>query len=241
MSSRERAIVLLSGGLDSAVVLAIAVRERGLRASALSFDYGQRHRHELACAERVAAALGASDHRVVRLDPSIVAGSALTGGGEVPRDRDLDAGGPIPSTYVPARNTLMLAHALAEAERTGAASIHLGANAVDYSGYPDCRPEFLAAFEAMANLATREAVEGRMRFRVEAPLVNLTKAEIVRRGLALGVDFGLTSSCYAPEAGRPCGSCDACRLRARGFAEAGVGDPAAGPRRRAEPPGARTR
>ena len=213
-----RAVVLLSGGLDSAVTLAIAVRERGLAVSCLSFDYGQRHRSELACAARVAASLGALEHRVIRVDSSIVAGSALTGGGDVPKDRALEAEG-IPATYVPARNALFLAHALSEAERIGAESIHIGANAVDYSGYPDCRPEFLEAFERMANLATKASVDGGLRLRVEAPLVSLSKAEIVSRGAALGVDFGLTSSCYDPEpTGRPCRACDSCRLRARGFA-----------------------
>jgi 7-cyano-7-deazaguanine synthase len=224
----EAAIVLLSGGLDSATVLAIAVRERGWTAHALSFDYGQRHRHELDCAARVAASLGASSHRVLRIDPSVVAGSALTGGASVPRDRD-PADASIPATYVPARNALLLAHALAEAERTGASRLCIGANAIDYSGYPDCRPEFLDAFERMANLATKESVEGRLRYVVEAPLLRLTKAGIIRRGLALGVDFALTSSCYDPTpAGRPCGACDSCRLRAKGFAEAGVGDPLLG-------------
>ena len=219
-------VVLLSGGLDSAVTLAIAVRERGLAASCLSFDYGQRHRHELTSAPRLAAALGASSHRVVALDRSVVSGSALTGGPDVPTSRGT-AG--IPATYVPARNTLFLAHALAEAERTGAAALFIGVNAVDYSGYPDCRPEYLEAFERMANLATREAVEGRMRFRVEAPLLVLSKADIVRRGVALGVDFALTSSCYDPSpAGRPCGACDSCVLRAKGFAEAGLADPLVG-------------
>lgn len=218
-------VVLLSGGLDSAVTLAIAVRERGLAAACLSFDYGQRHRCELSCAARIASSLGAASHRVLAIDPSIVAGSSLTGGGGVPKGRDLAAPG-IPETYVPARNTIFLAHALAEAERSGAASIFIGANAIDYSGYPDCRPEFLEAFERMANLATREAVEGRLRLRVEAPLVALSKADIVRRGVALSVDFALTNSCYDPSpAGRPCTECDSCRLRARGFAEAGVVDP----------------
>ncbi len=223
----SRAVVLLSGGLDSAVTLAIASRGRGLAASCLSFDYGQRHLHELACAARVASSLGAESHRVLRLDPSIVAGSALTGGADVPKDRDLESEG-IPSTYVPARNTIFLAHALAEAERVGAESIFIGANAVDYSGYPDCRPDFLEAFEFMANLATKAAVEGRVRFRIEAPLLHLTKAEIVMRGAGLGVDFGLTSSCYDPsDLGAACGACDSCRLRARGFEEAGLVDPVA--------------
>jgi 7-cyano-7-deazaguanine synthase len=221
----ERCVVLLSGGLDSATVLAIAVRREGLVASCLSFDYGQRHVHELACAARVAASLGPSAHRVLKLDASIVAGSALTGGPDVPKCRDLGEPG-IPVTYVPARNTLFLAHALAEAERIGASRIYLGVNAVDYSGYPDCRPEYLRAFEAMANLATREAVEGGVRYRIEAPLVSLTKAGIVREGAALGVDYALTSSCYDPAPdGRPCGACDSCLLRARGFADAGLPDP----------------
>jgi 7-cyano-7-deazaguanine synthase len=228
MRTSEPCVVLLSGGLDSAVVLAVAARRHGLAASCLTFDYGQRHRHEIGCAARVAASLGAAAHRVVRLDPSIVAGSALTGGGPpVPKGRDLTQAA-IPATYVPARNTLLLAHGLAEAERVGAARLFIGANAVDYSGYPDCRPEFLAAFEAMANLATREAVEGRVRYRVEAPLVSCSKGEIVRCGKELGVDFGLTSSCYDPgPRGLACGACDACRLRAQGFAEAGLPDPVA--------------
>ena len=219
-------IVLLSGGLDSATVLALASRREGLSAHCLSFDYGQRHRIELDCAVRVAESLGAAAHRTLRLDPSVTAGSALTGGGPVPKGEALADEDAIPSTYVPARNTLFLAHGLAEAERVGADSIWIGANAVDYSGYPDCRPEYLRAFEAMANLATKEAVEGRVRYRIEAPLVDLSKAEIIRTGAALGVDYGLTSSCYdpAPE-GRPCGGCDSCRLRARGFAEAGLEDP----------------
>jgi 7-cyano-7-deazaguanine synthase len=221
-------VVLLSGGLDSAVTLALATRRAGLEATCLSFDYGQRHRHELQGAARVAAALGAASHRVLRIDPSVVAGSALTGGGAVPKERPLD-GAEIPSTYVPARNALFLAHGLAEAERIGAGSLHIGANAVDYSGYPDCRPEFLEAFERMANLASKAAVEGRLTLAVVAPLIALSKADIVRLGVTLGVDFSLTSSCYDPDAsGRPCGACDSCRLRARGFAEASVRDPLVG-------------
>jgi 7-cyano-7-deazaguanine synthase len=231
MKVEPRCVVLLSGGLDSATTLAVAVRERKLLATCLSFEYGQRHAHELACAARVASALGAASHRVLRIDASIVAGSALTGGGgAVPKGRDLDdAGAGIPATYVPARNTLFLAHGLAEAERIGAPSIFIGANEVDYSGYPDCRPAFLAAFEALANLATREAVEGRARFRIEAPLLALSKADIVRRALALGVPLELTSSCYDPASdGSPCRECDSCRLRAKGFAEAGAVDPLLG-------------
>jgi 7-cyano-7-deazaguanine synthase len=223
---REPCVVLLSGGLDSATVLAVAVRREGLAAHCLSFDYAQRHRVELQCAGRVAEALGAAAHRTLRLDPSVVAGSALTGGADVPRGAEAAEPAGIPDTYVPARNTLFLAHALAEAERLGAASIWIGANAVDYSGYPDCRPEYLRAFEVLANLATRDAVEGRVRYRIRAPLVDLAKAEIIRTGLDLGVDYGLTSSCYDPsEGGRPCGGCASCRLRARGFAEAGLADP----------------
>lgn len=221
-------VVLLSGGLDSATVLAIAALRQGLEAHCLSFDYGQRHRVELDCAAAVAEHLGAARHRRIRLDPSVVAGSALTGGGAVPKGRAPAAEDEIPSTYVPARNTLFLAHALAEAERIGADSLWIGANAVDYSGYPDCRPAYLRAFEAMANLATKDAVEGRVRYSAEAPLVDLSKADIIRTGLALGVDYGLTSSCYDPGAdGRPCGACDSCGLRAKGFAEAGAADPRA--------------
>lgn len=225
MKSSSRAVVLLSGGLDSATVLAIVVRELGLAAHALSFDYGQRHRHEITCAQRIAGLMEVAEHRVLAIDRSIVSGSALTGGGDVPRHRDL--GSPdIPSTYVPARNTLFLAHALAEAERIGASRLFIGANAVDYSGYPDCRPEFLEAFERMANLATRESVEGRLRYSVEAPLLALTKGDIVRRAHDLGVDLAQTSSCYAPgPLGRPCTQCDSCRLRAKGFTEAGIPDP----------------
>ena len=222
---REACIVLLSGGLDSATVLAVATGERALAAHCLSFDYSQRHRHELSCAARVAEHLGAASHRVLRIDPSVVAGSALTGGGEVPKGAVGESSG-IPPTYVPARNTLFLAHGLAEAERIGAASIWIGANVVDYSGYPDCRPEYLRAFEAMAQLATKQAVEDGPRLRIEAPLLELSKAEIIRRGLGLGVDYGLTSSCYDPQGdGRPCRSCESCRLRAKGFLEAGASDP----------------
>jgi 7-cyano-7-deazaguanine synthase len=225
MVEREKCVVLLSGGLDSATVLAMAVREHGLAATCLSFDYGQRHAWELGCAAIVARDLGAASHRVLRLDRSVVAGSALTGGDAVPKGSDLDARS-IPRTYVPARNTLFLAHALAEAERIDAERIFIGANAVDYSGYPDCRPEYLEAFERMANLATAAAVAGGRRYRIEAPLVSLTKAQIVARGTELGVDHAFTSSCYDPaEDGRPCLECDSCRLRARGFMEAGLVDP----------------
>ena len=220
------AVVLLSGGLDSATVLAIA-RHEGFTPFALSFRYGQRHGHELAAARAVARALGAEEHREVTVDLAQFGGSALTGDLAVPRHRDPAAiGAGIPVTYVPARNTVFLALALAWSEVLGAADIFIGVNALDYSGYPDCRPEYIAAFEQMARLATRAGVEGTP-VRIHAPLIHLTKAGIIARGLALGVDYGLTHSCYDPEAdGAACGACDACLLRLRGFAEAGVRDPA---------------
>jgi len=223
---RPRAVVLLSGGLDSATTLAVARRD-GRVCHAVTFDYGQRHRFELEAARRVAMLLGATSHRVVRLDPRAFAGSALTAEGPaVPKDRDEGAmGGDIPVTYVPARNLVFLSVAMGVAESVGAGEIFIGANAVDYSGYPDCRPAFLEAFERAANLATKVGVEGEG-VRVRAPLVDLTKAEIVRLGVELGVDYGLTHSCYDPdEAGRACGRCDACVLRRRGFEEAGAADP----------------
>ncbi|WP_296749658.1 7-cyano-7-deazaguanine synthase QueC [Thiobacillus sp.] len=215
------AVILLSGGLDSATVLAIA-REAGYACHALSLDYGQRHNAELAAAARLAASLGAAEHRVVRLGLGDFGGSALTDAAiAVPENPT--AG--IPVTYVPARNTVMLALALAWAEVLGARDIFIGVNAVDYSGYPDCRPEFIAAFERMANLATRAGVEG-AKLRIHAPLQHLSKAQIVQRGVALGVDYAQTVSCYQADAdGRACGVCDACRLRRQGFAQAGVSDP----------------
>ncbi|MHB1567531.1 MAG: 7-cyano-7-deazaguanine synthase QueC [Acidiferrobacter sp.] len=215
------AVVLLSGGLDSATTLALAQRD-GYVCHALSFDYGQRHVLELDAARRVAQTHKVVDHRVVTLDMRWVGGSALTDPAiNIPTTAAAD----IPVTYVPARNTVFLALALGWAEVLAAFDIFIGANAVDYSGYPDCRPEFLVAFETLANLATKAGVEGH-RFRVHAPLVTMTKAEIIRTGLALGVDYGVTWSCYSPDKdGRPCGQCDACRLRAKGFAEAGVPDP----------------
>lgn len=218
----KRAVVLLSGGLDSATTLAIA-RAAGYACHCLSIDYGQRHFAELAAAARVAAALGASEHRTVKIDMGQFGGSALTDASiAVPTD---GVEGGIPVTYVPARNTIMLALALAWAEVLGAGDIFVGVNAVDYSGYPDCRPEFIRAFEAMANLATKAAVEGQA-LRVHAPLIEWSKAEIVGRGMALGVDYGLTVSCYqADEDGRACGLCDSCRLRRAGFAAAGIDDP----------------
>lgn len=219
-ASAKRAIVLVSGGMDSAVTLALA-RERGFDCKALSVDYGQRHASELAAAQRVARLLGASEHKTVHVDLRSIGGSALTADIDVPKE----GGAGIPITYVPARNTIMLAVALGWAEALGAADIFCGVNAVDYSGYPDCRPEFIAAFEELANLATKAGVEG-TRIHVHAPLIRLSKADIVREGLRLGVDFAATVSCYQADAdGRACGACDACRLRAEGFVAAGVDDP----------------
>ena len=218
----QPAVVLLSGGLDSATTLAIA-RERGHRCHALSFDYGQRHAVELAAARRVATALGAAEHRVLAMPIGQFGHSALTDPGIDVPESPTDG---IPVTYVPARNTVFLACALGYAEVLGAQHIYIGVNAVDYSGYPDCRPAFIRAFEYLANLATRAAVEGRP-VSVHAPLIELSKADIIRRGIALGVDYGLTVSCYQPdEAGHACGRCDSCRLRRDGFAAAGVADPA---------------
>jgi 7-cyano-7-deazaguanine synthase len=219
--SSRNAVVLLSGGLDSSTVLAIA-RAEGYRPYALSVAYGQRHDAELAAAARVARALGAVEHRVARVDLGVFGGSALTDEAIAVPETPTEG---IPVTYVPARNTVLLSVALAWAEVLGARDLFIGVNAVDYSGYPDCRPEFIAAFEALANVATKAGVEG-ARFRVHAPLMHLSKAEIIRRGLELGVDYALTVSCYqANEEGRACGRCDACRLRAQGFAAAGVPDP----------------
>lgn len=231
--------MLLSGGLDSATLLAVA-RAEGFAAIALSFRYGQRHVVEIEAARAVARALGAGEHLVVDIDLRRFGGSALTADIPVPKDRSLSevraptsevpraptAAGAIPITYVPARNTIFLAYALALAEVRGAQDIFIGVNALDYSGYPDCRPEFVHAFERLANLATRAGVEGRA-LRIRAPLIALSKADIVRRGLELGVDYGLTRSCYDPdEAGRGCGRCDSCRLRLAAFAQVGVRDPA---------------
>ncbi|MHC4991844.1 MAG: 7-cyano-7-deazaguanine synthase QueC [Planctomycetota bacterium] len=224
-----KTVVLLSGGVDSTTTLAIA-RNEGFNCHALSFDYGQRQRCELDAARAVAKAFGAREHRVATIDLRAFGGSALTDDLEVPKDRppdEIPAG--IPITYVPARNTIFLSFALGWAEVLGAADIFIGVNAVDYSGYPDCRPQYIAAFEAMANLATRMGVEGN-RITIHTPLIELTKAGIIKRGLELGVDYGLTFSCYDPDpgTGRPCGRCDACLLRARGFAETGLPDPALG-------------
>jgi 7-cyano-7-deazaguanine synthase len=217
------AVVLLSGGLDSYTAAAIA-REQGYAVYALTVRYGQVHAREIEAARRVAAHLGAVRHLVIDVDLASVGGSALTGAGAVPKDRALD-GHDIPPTYVPARNTVLLALALAWAEVVGARAIVIGVTAVDYSGYPDCRPEYLRAFEHLASLATKAGLEGHAPA-IFAPLVELSKADIIRRGVTLGLDYGLTHSCYDPEpSGAPCGRCDSCRLRARGFTEAGVADP----------------
>ncbi len=223
----KRAVVLLSGGLDSYTAGAI-VRAEGYELFALTIRYGQVHLQEIEAARAVARALGATRHNEIDVTLAAFGGSALTGDGEIPKDRRLDDEQVIPSTYVPARNTVFLSLALAWAEVLDAGAIVIGVNAVDYSGYPDCRPEFLEAFERLASLATRAGVEGRS-FEVLAPLLRMSKGEIVRRGVALGLDYGLTHSCYDPDArGRPCGRCDSCRLRARGFEEAGVIDPLIG-------------
>ncbi len=222
------AVVLLSGGLDSATTLA-AARAEGFECYALSFDYGQRHAREIESARRVATALGAKEHLVLKLDLRAIGGSALTADVAVPKGRSAEAmASGIPVTYVPARNTIFLSHALAWAEVLGAQDIFIGVNVLDASGYPDCRPEYIEAFERMANLATKAGVEGKSRFKVHAPLITLSKAEIIKLGAGLGVDFALTWSCYEPQTdGRPCGLCDSCLLRKKGFAEAGLTDPAA--------------
>ena len=221
MMAASRAVVLVSGGLDSATTLAIA-RAAGHDTYALSVDYGQRHRVELDAARRVARAAGVADHRIMRVDLAGIGGSALTDSSIAVPEAPTDG---IPVTYVPARNTIMLSLALGWAEVLDARHIYVGVNAVDYSGYPDCRPEFVAAFERLANLATKAGVEGRVT-RIEAPLVSLSKADVIRTGIALGVDYGLTLSCYQPDAGgRACGKCDSCRLRRDGFVQAGVRDP----------------
>ena len=220
----KKAVVLLSGGLDSATVLAIA-RQESFVPYTVAFDYGQRHRWELEQASRIAEKAGVARHEVVRFDLRAFGGSALTGDIEVPKGRDVSDPG-IPITYVPARNTIFLSFALAYAETLGSSDIFIGVNALDYSGYPDCRPEYIAAYERMANLATKAGVEGSQRLMIHAPLIHLTKAEIIRTGLSLGVDYSVTSSCYDPSPfGRPCGRCDSCQLRLKGFAEAGARDP----------------
>ncbi len=222
----KKAVVLLSGGLDSATVLAIA-RSEGYEAYALSFRYGQRHVFELEAAKRVAAAVGVADHRTAAIDLRVFGGSALTEDIDVPKGRSAEEmGHGIPITYVPARNTIFLSFALAWAEVLGSSDIFLGVNALDYSGYPDCRPEFIEAFERLANLATKAGVEGTQKLKIHTPLIALTKAQIIQKGLELGVDYALTSSCYDPSAtGKPCGECDSCVLRRKGFAENGLDDP----------------
>lgn len=226
MCQPGKAVVLLSGGLDSATVLHIA-RRKGYRLHALSFGYGQKHSPELRAASLVAGEAGVDDHLTAYLDPRLFSGSSLTGNGPVPQGRDeesISCG--IPSTYVPARNTVFLSLALAYAESIGSRDVFIGVNSLDYSGYPDCRPEYIRAFQAMADLATREAVEGNP-IAVRAPLLKMTKAEIITLGTKLGVDYSITLSCYRPDvSGRPCGECDACTLRLRGFRQAGLEDPA---------------
>ena len=221
----KHAIVLLSGGLDSATTLAIA-RAQGYETYAISFNYGQRHKRELEAAKKIAEALGAKKHLVVKIDNQIFRGSALTDNVDVPKSRtDKEIGSGIPVTYVPARNTIFLAHALACAETIGAGHIFIGANAIDYSGYPDCRPEFMALFETLANIATKAGIQG-ARIQIHAPLIKMSKADIVRKAVELNVDFSITHSCYDPlPDGRACGECDSCRLRKKGFTEAGVEDP----------------
>jgi len=222
----KRAVVLLSGGLDSTTVLAIA-KSQGFEPYALSFSYGQRHIFELQAAARVAASLGVAMHRVAAIDLRVFGGSALTADIDVPKGRDAgEMAHGIPITYVPARNTIFLSFALAWAEVLGSSDIFIGVNALDYSGYPDCRPEFIEAFEKMANLATKAGVEGRQALRIHTPLIAMTKAQIIARGLELGVNYALTSSCYDPSpAGAPCGQCDSCLLRRKGFRENGIADP----------------
>ena len=226
MSSSPKAVCLLSGGLDSSTCLAIA-RQEGFDCYCLSFDYGQRHRIELTAAAKVAKSLGAKDHRVAVIDLRVFGGSALTDQIDVPKQRETGAmSNGIPVTYVPARNTIFLSFAVAYAEVLEASDIFIGVNAIDYSGYPDCRPEFIQAFETMANLATKAGVEGRTRLRIRTPLVSMSKADIARKAVELGVDLALTHSCYDPDPeGRPCGECDSCLLRKKGFAESGIEDP----------------
>ena len=223
---KRKAVVLFSGGLDSTTCLAVAKAE-GFEPCALSFYYHQRHRVEVDAARRVASAMGVGEHLVLELPLHHIGGSALTDDIDVPKDNPVDAmGDVIPVTYVPARNTVFLSLALGWAEVIGAEDLFIGVNALDYSGYPDCRPEYIEAFERMANLAVKEAVEGRMRFHIHTPLIRLTKAQIIHRGLELGVDYSITHSCYDPDSlGRACGRCDSCILRRKGFEEAGVADP----------------
>jgi 7-cyano-7-deazaguanine synthase len=227
MIQSRKAIVLLSGGLDSATVLAIAQHE-GYECHAISFHYGQRHEHELTCAARIAETMNAASHNVIEFDLRPISNSALTSHERaIPKGRSTgEMSGDIPVTYVPARNTIFLSFALAKAETIGSRDIFIGVNALDYSGYPDCRPEYIHAYETMANLATRAATQEQQHLSIHAPLIAMTKAQIIRKGLELGVDYSLTTTCYDPSpAGRPCGQCDACILRSQGFAENGLVDP----------------
>ncbi len=227
-NARRRAVILLSGGLDSATALAIAQHD-GFDVWAMSFMYGQRHLHELDCAKRIAAGAGVKQHTIATIDLRAFGGSALTSDIAVPKGRSAAemGGGEIPITYVPARNTIFLSFALAWAETLECSDIFIGVNALDYSGYPDCRPEYIEAYQRMANLATRAGVEGKQKLKIHTPLIDLTKAQIIRRGLELGVDYSLTSTCYDPAPdGKACGQCDACVLRLKGFEENGIADPA---------------
>ncbi|MFC1813568.1 7-cyano-7-deazaguanine synthase QueC [Thermodesulfobacteriota bacterium] len=226
MGDIKKAVILSSGGLDSTTVMAIAKAD-GYEIYSLSFSYGQRHAAELEAAKKVAKAIGAKKHLVIDIDLKLIGGSALTDDIEVPKDRDEDEmSGEIPVTYVPARNTIFLSYALGWAEVLGASDIFIGVNAVDYSGYPDCRPEFIAAFENLANLATKVGVEGQSKIKIWTPLIHLTKAEIIKKGTELGVDYGITLSCYDPTlVGEACGHCDSCLLRQKGFKEAHIDDP----------------
>ena len=227
MNDKPKAVVLLSGGLDSTTALAIALSE-GFDAHALTFRYGQRHEHEIDAAKRVAKRFGVKQHVIAHLDLRLFGGSALTDDIDVPKGRSLEEmGDGIPVTYVPARNTIFLSYALAWAEVLGSSDVFIGVNALDYSGYPDCRPEYIQAYQTMATLATKAGVEGRQRLHIHTPLIDLTKAQIIQRGLALGVEYGLTLTCYDPSPeGEACGLCDACLLRLKGFAESGLSDPA---------------
>ncbi len=227
MSNKKKAVVLSSGGLDSTTVMAIA-RSEGYEIYSLSFHYGQRHVLELEAAGRVARAFGAKEHLVIDIDLTMIGGSALTDNIEVPKGRtEGEMQREIPITYVPARNTIFLSYAMAWAEVLGASDIFIGVNAVDYSGYPDCRPEYIEAFERMANLATKVGIEGKTRLKIKTPLINMTKARIIQKGIELGVDYSMTHSCYDPSPkGKACGRCDSCLLRKKGFNEAGVPDPA---------------
>ena len=226
MNTNKKALVLLSGGVDSATVMGIA-RSEGYAIYCLSFRYGQRHELELEAAKRIANALGAKEHKVINIDLRTIGGSALTDDIAVPKGRsEVEIQQEIPVTYVPARNTIFLSYALAWAEVLGASDIFIGVNAIDYSGYPDCRPEYIEAFERMANLATKAGVEGKEKIKIRTPLIQMTKAQIIQKGIEMGIDYSMTHSCYDPaREGRACGKCDSCLLRRKGFMEAGVPDP----------------